>query len=52
MQTASSRIWDWIANSISHDDNHYTKLPLLKVIYCPVGWGLEVEYTDCFSAEE
>ena len=25
IQTTSSRIWTWIANSISYDDNNYTK---------------------------
>ena len=26
MQTASSRIWTWVAYTISYNDNYYTKL--------------------------
>ena len=32
MQTASSRIWTLIVNSISYDDNHYTKMKYLIII--------------------
>ena len=31
-QTASSRIWTWVADSISYDDNHYAKCTLVENI--------------------
>ena len=32
-QTALSRIWTWVANSISYDDNHYTNQASFQKFY-------------------
>ena len=44
IQTILSRIWTWVDDSISYDDNHYTEHASMKYTTTPLFIGSEIPY--------